>query len=140
MEVALLDTNIISALFRPNDPTSRDYFRIVSRYALPAISFMTLAELLVWPKLNRWGEAREASLRNYLTDFVTLFPDEQTCEILSGLKLLSRRSGRPINEQDAWIAATALRYQIPLITRNHRDFNFIDELELIPVDEAETSS
>ncbi len=99
---------------------------------------MTLAELLVWPKLNRWGIARETSLRNYLTDFVTLFPDEQTCEILSGLKLLSRKSGRPISEQDAWIAATALRFQIPLITRNHRDFNFIDELELIPVEDPET--
>ena len=71
---------------------------------------------------------------------MTLFPDEQTCEIRSSLKLLSRRSGRPIREQDAWIAATALRYQIPLLTRNHRDFNFIEELELIPVDDPGTAN
>lgn len=75
---------------------------------------MTLAELLSWLKLDQWGNAGETSLRTYLDDFVTRFPDAQTCEIRSSLKLLSRRSGRPINEQDTWIAATALRYQIPV--------------------------
>ncbi len=44
-----------------------------------------------------------------------------------------RRANAPISEPDAWIAATAIRYQLPLITRNHLDFNFIDDLELIPV-------
>ena len=114
MQVALLDTTIISALVRPNDQIGAIYSAIISRYALPAISFMTLAELLSWLKLNQWGNAGETSLRTYLADFVTRFPDAQTCEIRSSLKLLSRRSGRPINEQDTWIAATALRYQIPV--------------------------
>jgi predicted nucleic acid-binding protein len=43
-----------------------------------------------------------------------------------------RRSvGRPVSAQDAWIAAAALRYQIPLITHNAKDFEKIETLKII---------
>ena len=41
--------------------------------------------------------------------------------------------GRPIEIADSWIAATALLYRIPLITRNHCDVAFLDHLDLVPV-------
>lgn len=104
------------------------------------MSFMTQAELFTWPKLNRWGAQREKSLRQCISDYVVLYPDEKTCEVLSKIKVVSRLAGRPISEADAWIAATAIRYRLPLITRNHRDFNFIDDLELIPVSDLPQNS
>ena len=38
---------------------------------------------------------------------------------------------RPISPQDAWIAATALRYQIPLVTHNAADFDAVEGLTII---------
>lgn len=96
---------------------------------------MTRAELLYWPKANAWGLARVAKLEANIERYITLYPDEKSAEVWAQIRLQSKRKARPIATADAWIAATAIRYQIPLITRNHRDFNFIDDLELIPVND-----
>jgi predicted nucleic acid-binding protein len=36
-----------------------------------------------------------------------------------------------MGEGDAWIAATALVFDIPLVTHNRRHFDFIENLTLI---------
>ena len=43
----------------------------------------------------------------------------------------ARRKGRPIQTADAWIAASALHYEAPLITNNADDYEMIDELQLL---------
>ncbi len=94
---------------------------------------MTRAELLLWPKSNSWGSSRVVALTAQIAEFVTLLPDEETCELWSRVRDDARRKGRPIDVADAWIAATALQFALPLLTRNARDFEFIDDLELIPL-------
>jgi tRNA(fMet)-specific endonuclease VapC len=42
-----------------------------------------------------------------------------------------RRNGRPISAADAWIAATALHLDVPLITHNRTHFVGIDSLKII---------
>ena len=39
--------------------------------------------------------------------------------------------GHPINAGDAWIAATALRHDLPLVTHNRSDFEHIPGLAVI---------
>lgn len=41
------------------------------------------------------------------------------------------RSGRPITTEDAQIAAIALANRLPLVTRNTKDFECIDQLTVI---------
>ena len=110
-----------------------DRFNAISATRLSAISFMSRAELLLWPKANNWGALRTAELHSMTDDFVTLYPDEETCELWSRVRDDAGRKGRPIDVADAWIAATALQFALPLLTRNARDFEFIDDLELIPL-------
>jgi len=38
---------------------------------------------------------------------------------------------RPIQTPDAWIAATALVYHVPLITHNRADYEMVENLEVI---------
>jgi tRNA(fMet)-specific endonuclease VapC len=45
------------------------------------------------------------------------------------LRAVRRR--QPISENDGWIAATALAYDIPLVTHNRKDFLDIPGLRLI---------
>lgn len=42
------------------------------------ISFMTRAELLLWPRVNQWGSKRRAELISHMDLCTTLFPDEGT--------------------------------------------------------------
>jgi predicted nucleic acid-binding protein len=47
------------------------------------------------------------------------------------ITLEARKKGRPVQTADAWIAASALHYQVPLITNNAGDYAAIDELQVI---------
>jgi len=44
-----------------------------------------------------------------------------------------RRAGKPIHTADAWIASTALQWRIPLVTADFRDYQVIDDLEVVPI-------
>ncbi len=44
-----------------------------------------------------------------------------------------RRAGRPIQTADAWIAATALQWEMPLATADFGDYAAVDGLEVIPI-------
>ena len=44
--------------------------------------------------------------------------------------------GCPIQTADAWIAASALHYQVPLITHNAGDYEMISHLELLTGDQS----
>jgi tRNA(fMet)-specific endonuclease VapC len=43
----------------------------------------------------------------------------------------AKKKGRPIQTADAWIAASALHYQVPLITNNRSDYSAVDGLLLL---------
>lgn len=48
------------------------------------------------------------------------------------LKADVRRRGLTVPDNDLWIGATALHYEIPLLTNNRRHFEQIDRLVLLP--------
>jgi predicted nucleic acid-binding protein len=98
-----------------------------------AISFMTRAELLLWPAVNNWGEPRRASLAQHLTLYTTLYADERTCAIWAEFVESCRRAGRPIQTADAWIASAARQWQLPLVTADFQDYAAIDDLDVVPI-------
>jgi predicted nucleic acid-binding protein len=103
----LLDTDAVSILFKPAYPLYGQACRIVSGNHV-LISFMTLAELSLWPHRNNWGATRRA-----------LFPDEATCGQWAEISAESFAAGRPMGTADAWIAATARQWGLPLATGNY---------------------
>jgi tRNA(fMet)-specific endonuclease VapC len=130
--VLLLDTNVISILFNKNHTLRQHCMETVAGSHL-SISFMTRAELLLWPAANNWGESRRSILAEHLALYTTLYPDERTCEFWVRVVDRCRRAGQPIQTADAWIAATAQRWQIPLVTTDFRDYEGIDDLEVVPI-------
>lgn len=132
MTVLLLDTNVVSILFNRNHGLRQYCMEAVAGSHL-SISFMTRAELLLWPAANNWGESRRSTLADHLTLYTTLYPDELTCDFWVRIVDRCRRAGQPIQTADAWIAATALRWRIPLVTNDFRDYEAIDDLEIVPI-------
>src|ERR1035438_2649063 len=80
MKVLLLDTNVVSILFKKTHPLRQACLEAVSGQQL-VISFMTRAELALWPVANNWGESRRAALSEHISLYTTLYPDERTCAI-----------------------------------------------------------
>jgi tRNA(fMet)-specific endonuclease VapC len=132
VNVLLLDTNIVSVLFNQNHSLRPACIAAAEGRQL-AISFMSLAELLLWPVANNWGASRRATLDAHLERYTTIFPDERTCTIWSETVDRRRRAGKPIHTADAWIASSALQWRIPLLTADFRDYETIDDLEVIPI-------
>jgi tRNA(fMet)-specific endonuclease VapC len=121
MNAAIIDTDVVSMLFK-GDSRARRYRGHISGRLL-GISFMSLAELERWP-LER------------LTRYVVLPASRELCFKWAEVSWEARRKGRPIQTADAWIAASALHYQVPLITHNVGDYEMISHLQLLTADHS----
>jgi predicted nucleic acid-binding protein len=132
MSALLLDTNVVSILFNRNHRLRPVCLDSVAGHSL-VISFMTLAELLLWPTVNNWGEARRQTLEQHTALYLTLYPDRGTCSIWAHIVDKCRRSGQPIQTADAWIASAALQWDCPLVTTDFGDYEAIEDLNIIPI-------
>jgi tRNA(fMet)-specific endonuclease VapC len=56
--------------------------------------------------------------------------DEYTSLQYAKLRFKLKKKGRPIPENDLWIAAIALQYQVPLLTRDQH-FQYVDGLTIV---------
>jgi tRNA(fMet)-specific endonuclease VapC len=126
----LVDTTVVSYLLKEH--SLAPLYRERLEGTLPGVSFMTVAELYCWPLQRGWGEKRVAELKDHLSRYVVLAHDDAMSWLWA--QLMSSK-GRPMSFPDAWIAATALRYGVPLVTHNARHFDHIGELEVITVQE-----
>ncbi len=129
MNAAIVDTDVVSMLFKGDTRALAYRAHIAGR--LLGISFMTLAELDRWPLERDWGHGRKLELAQYLTKYTVLPVSRELCAQWAEVAFAARRNGRPIQTADAWIAASALHYQVPLITNNRDDYSSIDGLALL---------
>jgi len=128
----LLDTNVVSILFKPEHPLHGRCYRLVAGRQW-YVAFMTRAELLFWPRANSWGLRRREELLKHIELCTTLFPDEDTCVHWADIMAESQQQGLPMDAADAWIAATARQWNLPLVTNDLRDFQHVAGLNLMPI-------
>jgi tRNA(fMet)-specific endonuclease VapC len=123
----LLDTDVFSYLFKDH-PFAEAYRPILKGHVL-AISFMTVAELFQGAFRAGWGAKRIERLEGQIGSYLVL-------QSSPGNQPKLGRSAFPspapaISAEDAWIAATALEYDWPLVTHNSDDFQGIPDLKVI---------
>lgn len=129
MSLILIDTDIASFILKGSD-YANPYRLLLDGHEL-ALSFMTVAELFQWAILRQWGDWRLAQLEQYLSSYVIIPVNQPLCREWAQTRADRQGAGRVISPQDAWIAATALRYDLPLVTHNVKDFLEIPNLRLI---------
>ena len=83
---------------------------------------MTLAELYKWPIERNFSPERRSALDRLLGSYVVLPFDDALARRWAELSIQLKRAGRGISDSDAWIAATALLYDAPLLTHNKSDY------------------
>lgn len=128
MATVLLDTDLVSYMLK-GDSRAATYAPLIQG-KLVALSFMTVAELFQWAAVRKWGARRVAALEHTLTSYLVIPPDVEMCRIWGRIRADRQSTGQPISPQDAWIAATALRHSLPLLTHNAADFHGIANLVL----------
>lgn len=125
----VVDTDVLSFLYK-RDTRARLYEPHLNDPPF-IISFMSLAELRRWTLERSWGESRRHALQDYLTRYVVFHSDDAMCDRWAYAMTSARLHGRPIGPADAWIAATALVLDIPLVTHNGAHYVGIDGLRVI---------
>ncbi len=124
----LIDTNVISEIRKSSDANNgvREFFRqTVEDKTRLFISVVTIGELRRGVesiryrgdvrqanRLERWLEALLAGYREHVLDI-----NQDIAQLWGKL-----RAPHPENALDKQIAATALIYELAVVTRNHKDF------------------
>ncbi len=125
----LVDTNIAIYL-ATNKPVIASY-QVHLQGNVLALSFASAAELLLTARRASNPSRTLEYWRGKLPYYVVLFPDLEMCDIWASITADSYRRGRPKQDNDLWIAATALRHDLPLVTHNRKDFDDIPGLTVI---------
>ncbi|MBI5745453.1 MAG: type II toxin-antitoxin system VapC family toxin [Nitrospirae bacterium] len=121
-----LDTNIVIRLFK-NDPIIANMFAGLSALYLPV---PVIAELIFTARnSSRSGE----NLKKY-NEFIDacniLNITRETANHYSVIRLKLKQKGRPIPENDLWIAAICIEQNLPLATGDAH-FDNIDDLKIV---------
>ncbi|MGB7759614.1 MAG: PIN domain-containing protein [Bryobacteraceae bacterium] len=120
MKPVVLDTDVVSFLFKADSRAQLHLPHLDNRQWL--ISFMTEAELEQWALLANWSEKRVDWLRLFLSRFAIVPSSHDLTLKWAEVMVAARRNGRRIETADAWIAATAVLYDAPLLTHNQADY------------------
>lgn len=125
----VVDTDVISFLYKRDSRALLYTPHLDGKLAL--ISFMTIAELHRWTLERQWGEKRWRDLEKFLDQFSVVEYVKALCFKWAEATYSAKRSGRPIGAADAWVAATALLENAPLVTHNRAHYAGVADLQVI---------
>jgi len=120
-----LDTSAVIKIFR-NDPQSKHLLAQYSRYSLPV---PVVAELLFAAKNSVKSIENIEIYSQFIDACTTIGTTRKTAEIYSDIRLQLKRNGKPIPENDIWIAAICKEHNLMIATADIH-FSYIDELQL----------
>jgi tRNA(fMet)-specific endonuclease VapC len=119
----LLDTNIVIALFA-EDPAVKQR---ISETAEVFVSIIVLGELYYGALKSSRVESNLETIARFASAVPILACDSNTADEYGRIKNFLREKGRPIPENDIWIAATAQQHDLTVASRDHH-FDSIDGL------------
>ena len=121
-----LDTNIVIRLFK-NDPIITKTLVTVSTFCLP---IPVIAELLFTAR-NSSRQKENLKVYNEFIDVCDVLNiTRKTADHYSSIRLELKQKGRPIPENDLWIASICIEQNLPLVTGDAH-FDNINDLKVI---------
>lgn len=120
----LLDTNILIHLVRANwiGRSIDSQFQLRTRADTPSISIITVGEALSFAKQRGWGPDKAELLANLVQDLVIVDISDEILQAYAEIEFFLLRTGKPIQQNDIWIAATAVAIGAHLLTTD-KDFD-----------------
>lgn len=122
----LLDTVAAIAILE-NDPAFQGVLPLDAKASVPII---TMGELYAAAENSAHRQANVQRFTEFASRRDVLLCDDQTARQYARISQQLRKKGRPIPQNDMWIAALAMQHGLTLVTRDAH-FNHIDELLLL---------
>lgn len=122
----LADTNAVIAWMKQDGRLAR----ALLPYQRPLMPLQTLGELLYGAENSAHRLANLAAVEAARETFSIALPTERTAEAYATIRAELRRKGRPIPENDLWIAALAIELGLPLASRDAH-FMAVDRLRIV---------
>ncbi len=122
----LLDTNIVIELFRGNQIV----VAMLDKQGKIYLPTAALGELYLGAYRSANVSKKLQEIKSFLENCVVLYIDAITADKYAIIKTALLNKGKPIPENDIWIAATALQYKIPLYTFD-RHFEEVEGIILV---------
>ena len=110
----LLDTNIVIALFAREAVVQQRLAEADEVF----LSSIVLGELYYGAQKSAHAETNIARVNTFAAGSAILGCDTVTAQYYGVIKNHLRAKGRPIPENDIWIAATSRHYHLTLVTRD----------------------
>lgn len=122
----LLDTSIVIHSFKSNNSVT-DRLDTMEEIYVPVT---VIGELYYGAYRSSNSQKHINQVQSFLVNCKILLPDPRTGEVYGQIKAVLMSKGKPLPENDIWIAAMALEYQLPLFTTD-KHFTEIEGLSLI---------
>ncbi len=110
----ILDTNAVSAIL-DGDSALAAVLSVAERHHLSAI---TLGEYRYGLKFSRHKRALESLLESLESESFLLALDNGTARYYADIRGELKAAGKPIPENDLWIAALARQHRLPIVSRD----------------------
>ncbi|MFA6401054.1 MAG: type II toxin-antitoxin system VapC family toxin [Salinivirgaceae bacterium] len=121
----LLDTNIIIDLFTGN----QDIGQQIKQLEAPIVSAITIGELYFGAEKSQQRSKHLKQVNEFVEICTILDIDLATTKVYGKIKNALKMKGRPIHENDLWIAATSIQHNLVLATKD-KHFIEIENLDL----------
>jgi tRNA(fMet)-specific endonuclease VapC len=125
MDTIALDTNIAIDLLNGNDEITRNFGEYTTLY-LPVT---VCGELLFGALNSNYSKKNLPKYRGFISTCKILNINTTVAEQYAAIRKKLKENGTPIPENDIWIAAICIVYEIALAT-NDKHFNNIEGLKL----------
>ena len=129
----VVDTDVFIWLVRGKMPAALRAPLVVEKRLV--LSFATVAELWRGAYAKEYGDRSKRALDRKIEASVVVPPTRDLTERWARLTDDARRRGQPLGQgdhaHDAWVAATSLVLDLPLLTGNRRHFVGIEGLDLV---------
>jgi len=131
----VVDTMVISWLFgdRLDDPLAGRYRALIGVSPV-LLAFQTVMELRYGALRANWGDMRRRRLERRLAELTVVQPDDEMITSCAELRHACQQVGHPLGNKvhngDRWIAATAVRLGLPLVSHDGV-FDGVPRLELL---------
>jgi tRNA(fMet)-specific endonuclease VapC len=114
----LFDTTVFSYVFK-DSPLKAPYIAYLSPEHNQYISFATEAELWYGARKADWGERRQSKLDQAIRRYTVLPYAQPMARLFADILLRFQSAGFEVSTNDAWIATTAVAYDLVLVTHDN---------------------
>jgi predicted nucleic acid-binding protein len=134
----VVDTDVFIWLSRGKAQATRYAPYVVGQRVV--LSFATVAELWRGAYTRGYSQASRSKLEVEIGTTVVVNPTSalthEWAQLVREMRLAGHALGQPAQAHDAWVAATARHFQLPLLTENRRHLEGVPGVQLIDLPTA----